>query len=45
MVVIRLSILIRKGKELKAFYRASTTAIRDYITTCNIVLTLVILFL
>ena len=31
MLLVRLSILIRKGKELKAPYYASTTAIYNYI--------------
>ena len=40
-----MSILIRKGKELKAPYYASITAIRDYITTRNVVPILAILLL
>ena len=46
MVVIRLLIILtKKDEELKAPYRASTTAIRNYITTRDIVPTLAILLL
>ena len=37
MLLVRLFVLIKKGKKLKAPYYASTTAIRDYIITRNIV--------
>ena len=38
MMVVKLNnILMRKGEELKAPYYASTTATRNYITTCDIV--------
>ena len=37
MAVIRLSVLTRKGKELKAPHHASAAATRDYITIRDIV--------
>ena len=47
MIIIRflIIVLIKKSKELKAFYRASIIATRDYIIIHNIVPTLAIFLL